>query len=207
VHTEMNIVYTLLLALGAFLLGAVPFSVIVGRKLLAKDITRYGDGNPGATNVFRAGSVKAGLLAVFLDVAKGVPFIVLAYTPLHLPPASFAITGISAVMGHAFSPCLRWRGGKAISVTFGVLVALPERRIFLVFLIFMLIGFLILDTDSWIPILSSAGTSLFLILKDGPSWGLLLMLCILGIFIVKHYESLRILPRLNSRVLRWVKDR
>ncbi|MFA5310026.1 MAG: glycerol-3-phosphate acyltransferase [Dehalococcoidales bacterium] len=203
----MDTTNTVLLAIGAFLLGAVPFSVLIGRGLMRKDITTYGDGNPGAANVFRAGSIKMGLLAVLMDVAKGVPMVLIASEVCHLPGISLALIGTSAVLGHAFSPFLKMRGGKAISVTFGVLLAMPQRDILLVFIIFMLIGFMVLNTDSWIPVLGSTGTSVYLFLTDGRSWSLLLMLCILGIFIIKHFESLRTLPGWNGRLLRWVQSR
>src|SRR4030042_3026585 len=111
----MEILSTVLLALGGFLLGAVPFSVIIGRLFLRKNIQEYGDGNPGAVNVFRAGSVKAGLLAVFLDIVKGIPFVLLAHVWLDLPALSVVAVAVSAILGHAFSPFLRWHGGKAVS--------------------------------------------------------------------------------------------
>ena len=81
----MELRYFTILALCAFGLGACPFSLWVGRWFLGRDIRNYGDGNPGAVNVFRAGGRKAGLLAVLLDVAKGVPFVWLAHSFFELP--------------------------------------------------------------------------------------------------------------------------
>ena len=109
----MDAIYTVLLALGAFLLGACPFSVILGRWFLKKDIREYGDGNPGAANVFRAGGHKLGYLAVFLDVVKGVPFVLLAHTVFGFSNLALIPIGLCAILGHAFSPFLKWRGGKA----------------------------------------------------------------------------------------------
>ena len=57
-----------------FGLGSVPFSVLIGRRVLGKNIREYGDGNPGAFNVFKAGGQKSGYLAIALDVGKGVPW-------------------------------------------------------------------------------------------------------------------------------------
>ncbi|MBN8621452.1 MAG: glycerol-3-phosphate acyltransferase, partial [Anaerolineae bacterium] len=62
----------------AFLCGALPFSVWLGRLALRTDIRRYGDGNPGATNVFRAGGKWIGVLAAILDGAKGMLPVLLA---------------------------------------------------------------------------------------------------------------------------------
>jgi len=118
--------YFALLILCAFWLGACPFSVWIGQWLLGKDIRDYGDGNPGAVNVFRAGGRKSGFLAIFLDVAKGVPFVVLAHSFFGLSEAIVLAVALSAILGHAFSPLLHLRGGKSVAVTFGVLLALPQ---------------------------------------------------------------------------------
>jgi glycerol-3-phosphate acyltransferase PlsY len=200
----MDVIFTILLAIAAFILGGVPFSVIIGRWLLREDITTYGDGNPGAVNVFRAGGHKAGYLAVFLDVAKGVPFVLLTHTILQLSGLSIIIVAVSAVLGHAFSPFLRWRGGKAIAVTFGVLLALPAHEVLLAFIAFVLLGFLLIDVDAWTIIFGATGTVAYLAVSKGSSWEPLLMLCILIILIIKHFEALHTLPRFHGRLFRWV---
>ena len=143
--TFVEIVFTILLAIAAFLVGAIPFSVIIGHWFLRKDVRHYGDGNPGAVNVFRAGGHKTGILAVIMDVAKGVPFVLLAHTVAGLGIVSVIIIGLCAILGHAFSPFLHWRGGKAIAVTFGVLLALPEHEILLAFIVFTVLGFLFIE--------------------------------------------------------------
>ena len=81
----MEIFYFASLAVLAFCLGACPFSLWVGKWLLGKDIRSYGDGNPGAINVFRAGGRKAFALAMFLDIGKGIPFVFLAHSYFELP--------------------------------------------------------------------------------------------------------------------------
>jgi glycerol-3-phosphate acyltransferase PlsY len=202
----MDTVYTVLLAIAAFLLGAIPFSVIIGRWLLDKDITTYGDGNPGAANVFRAGGQKVGLLAVFLDIAKGVPFVLLAHTVLHLSDLSIIIVAISAILGHAFSPFLRWQGGKAIAVTFGVLLALPQHDILFAFMACTFLGFLLIEVDAWTVLFGATGTLAYLAVTRGSSWELLLMIFILAILAVKHFEALHTLPRFRGRLFRWVQS-
>ncbi len=202
----MDVVYTALLAIAGFGLGSVPFSVLVGRGLLGKNIQEYGDGNPGAVNVFRAGGRKTGLLAVVLDIAKGVPFVWLAYSWLELPEPAIVLIALSAVLGHAFSPFMRWHGGKAVAVTFGVLLALPQHEILLAFIAFFVAGFLFLDNDAWITVLGAAGTLAYLALTGSPAWTILLMSCILALFIFKQFEGLRSLPRLRGRFVRWVQS-
>ena len=202
----MEIFYTALLALVAFLLGAFPFSVLIGRWFLRKDITAYGDGNPGAANVFRAGGRKLGYLAVFLDVAKGVPVVFLAYSFFGLPDLAIVAVAIGAILGHAFSPFLRWRGGKSVAVTFGVLLALPQHEMLIVFIIFVVLGFLFIEIDAWTVMFGAIGSLSYLAVTRGSSWETLLMLCILAIFAVKHFEELRILPGFKGRLVRWLQS-
>lgn len=202
----MDIIGTALLAIAGFGLGSVPFSVLIGRLLLKKNIQEYGDGNPGSANVFRAGGRKTGFLAVVLDIAKGVPFVWLAHYWLALPELSIVIVAMSAVLGHAFSPFLRWHGGKAVAVTFGVLIALPQHEVALSFIALAIAGFLFIDNDSWIVIFGAAGTLAYLAMTGSPAWTILLMSCVLALFIFKHFDNLRSLPRLHGRLIRWLQS-
>jgi len=198
----MEELYTAWLAIAAFFLGAIPFSVIIGHLLLKKDITKYGDGNPGSANVFRAGSVKLGLLAVVLDVAKGIPIVLLSHRVFGLSEISMVIIAISAVLGHAFSPFLHWHGGKAIAVTFGVMLGLPQYDVLLVFIIAMVLCFIFVKIDAWKIIIGAAGTLAYLAFVKGDSWEPLLMLCLLTILVIKHFEDLHTLPSFRVNLLR-----
>jgi glycerol-3-phosphate acyltransferase PlsY len=200
------IFYTALLALAAFTLGALPFSVIIGRLFLHKDITGYGDGNPGAANVFRAGGGKLGYLAVFLDLAKGIPFVFLAYTLFDLPYLSVVIVAVCAVMGHAFSPFLHWHGGKSIAITFGVLIALPEHEILFAFMVMMILGALLIRVDAWAVVFGAAGTLAFLTVTGAEGWEKLLVLCLLVIMAVKQFSGLRSSPGIGGWLLRWFQS-
>lgn len=202
----MDIITLLLLAIAAFGLAAIPFSLLVGRWLLGKDIREYGDGNPGAVNVFRAGGQKAGYLAVFLDVAKGVPFVFLAHSFFGLSSLAVVAVGVSAILGHAFSPFLHWRGGKAVAVTFGVLLALPQHEALLAFTACMVLGALFIEADAWTVIFGAAGSLAYLAVTRGSSWEVLLMLCILTVFAVKHFESLHTFPGFRGRLVRWLQS-
>ena len=201
----METVYTVSLALAAFILGAIPFSVIIGKWLLNKNITDYGDGNPGAANVFRAGGNKAGYLAIFLDVAKGVPFVFLSHSVFDLSLLATIAVALSAVLGHAFSPFLHWHGGKAVAITFGVMLGLPQYDILLAFMACMVLGFLLIEIDAWTVIFGAAGTLAYLAIVKGNSWEPLLMLCILAILVIKHFEALHTIPGFRGRLLRWVQ--
>lgn len=115
---------TVLLFIAAgFLSGSLMFSLWLGR-LRGVDIRRYGDGNPGATNMMIAGGVGWGVLAMLLDVFKGaIPVFIARYVAL-IDGAPLVLVALAPVFGHVFSPFLGFRGGKAVAVTFGVWMGL-----------------------------------------------------------------------------------
>ena len=202
----MVVFHTALLALAAFLIGALPFSVIIGRVFLHKDITEYGDGNPGAANVFRAGGGKLGYLAVFLDIVKGAPIVFIAHALFDMPMLSTVTIAVCAVMGHAFSPFLHWRGGKSIAVTFGVFIALPEHEILIAFVILMVLCNVVIRPEAWSVMIAAFSTLAFLFFFGADSWERLLMLCILAIFTVKHLRELRNAPGFGGFLFRWIRS-
>ena len=203
----VEVFYSTLLAASAFCLGACPFSVWIGRWLLDKDIRDYGDGNPGAANVFRAGGRKSGCLALILDIGKGVPFVALAHSSFGLPEAAVMAVGLSAILGSAFSPILRLKGGKSLAVTGGVLLALPQHELLIVFAVFMFLGFLFIEIDAWTVMVGPAGSLIYLVTTKGSSWESLFMLCLLVILAVKHFDDLQTIPRFKIRLIAWLRSR
>ena len=107
-----------------FLAGSLPFSVWLGRLALKQDITRYGDANPGATNVLRAGGKGWGALALLLDTAKALLPVSAAYYWAGMEDWRAIPIALAPIAGHAFSPFLHWRGGKAVATTLGTWMAL-----------------------------------------------------------------------------------
>ena len=196
-----------ILALAAFWLGACPFSVWVGRWFLGKEVREYGDHNPGATNVFRAGGRKSYILAALLDIAKGVPFVYLTHAYWGLPGMAVVVVALSAILGSAFSPFLGFRGGKSIAVTFGVLLSLPQLEVFFALLVFLLIAFLFIEKDAWIVITGAAGTLAYLGITKGNSWESMLMLGVLVVLTVKHFSDLKTVPTRRVRILAWLQSR
>lgn len=202
-----DITITILLATAAFLLGSCPFSIWIGRWRLNADIRQYGDGNPGAVNVFRAGDVKAGIIAIILDIGKGFPFVFIAHFHFGLPGLLVAAIGLSAILSHAFSPFLRFRGGKALAVTGGVLLALPQYQLFILFIVFIFTAYLFIEQDAWTTMAAPAGSLTYLLLTHGNSWELLFTLGVLIVFTIKQYESLKTVPRFRLKPIRWYQSR
>ena len=102
-----------------FLLGSIPFAVWLGRLLSHRDVREVGDGNPGTANAFRAAGWRTGVPVLVLEIGKaGVP-VGLANWVFGVGPWGLVPVALAPVLGHAFSPFLRFRGGKAIAPTFG----------------------------------------------------------------------------------------
>ncbi len=204
----MEILYFAILVVLAFGLGACPFSMWIGRAILHKDIRTYGDANPGAYNVLRAGGRWAFALAMAADIGKGIPFVVLAHYYFGLPDAMVMAVGLSAILGHAFSPILRFAGGKSLAVTAGVLVALPQHEIIISVLIFMLLAFLLIDVDAWKVVFALSATTIYLIVAKGLSLEPLFTICVMAILAVKHWHDLRTTkPKLKGKLITWIHDR
>jgi glycerol-3-phosphate acyltransferase PlsY len=196
-----------LLTLAAFWLGACPFSLWVGHWFLGKDIREYGDGNPGTVNVFRAGGRKSGFLALVLDVGKGMPFVFLSYAFFGLAEPLAMLVGLCAMLGHAFSPILKLRGGKSIAVTFGVLIALPQQEMLFAFAAFILLGFFFIENNAWLVMLGPAGALAYLAVTGMGFWYSLFMSCVLILMVIKHFNELKTVPRPKVRVLAWLQSR
>ncbi|MEO6248941.1 MAG: glycerol-3-phosphate 1-O-acyltransferase PlsY [Sphingomicrobium sp.] len=111
----------LALALG-YLLGSIPFGLIVTRLAGKGDIRAIGSGNIGATNVLRTGSKKLAALTLLLDAAKGAVAILLAAALLGRGVLPYAATG--ALVGHLYPVWLRFKGGKGVATLLGILVPL-----------------------------------------------------------------------------------
>ncbi len=105
----------------AYLIGAIPFSYLIARWRAGIDIYEHGEGNVGARNVYHVVGPAWGVLAGVLDVAKGTAAFFVAHR-LTLSQAAFLTCGLAAPLGHNFSPFLRLRGGKGVSVTLGFLL-------------------------------------------------------------------------------------
>jgi acyl phosphate:glycerol-3-phosphate acyltransferase len=106
----------------AYVLGSIPFGLILTKLAGIKDIRTIGSGNIGATNVMRTGHKTLGLLTLLLDAGKGYAAVALAH---YIYANNFAIlAGFFAVIGHVFPVWLRFRGGKGVATTIGVFFAL-----------------------------------------------------------------------------------
>lgn len=125
-----TILLSLVVAAFSYLIGAIPFALLIGKWFFATDVRTAGSGNLGATNVMRVLGWKAGLAVFLLDAAKGAVCVVFA-SVIH-PAAAGELTQdilyigamIAAVMGHSYSPYIGFRGGKGVATAAGAILVL-----------------------------------------------------------------------------------
>ena len=110
----------------AYLVGSIPFAVLVTRAMGLPDPRSFGSGNPGATNVLRTGSKLAAVLTLVGDALKGWVAVWVAWAA-GLSSEIIAAVGLAAFLGHVFSVWLRFKGGKGVATAAGVLFALDWR--------------------------------------------------------------------------------
>ncbi|MGE0704195.1 MAG: glycerol-3-phosphate 1-O-acyltransferase PlsY [Vicinamibacterales bacterium] len=112
-----------LIVVSAYLIGSVPFALILARRWGA-DLRQVGSGNLGAANVLRSSGVKAGVLVALLDMSKGAVSVVLAQRLSQGAADASAAAGIAAIVGHIYPVWLGFRGGKGVAAACGVFAML-----------------------------------------------------------------------------------
>jgi len=125
-----------------YLLGSIPFGLLIGRRSAKVDVRQYGSGKTGATNVLRAAGKKAAALVVILDVSKGVLAVLFAGLIIrgdYLVVGEFGLgmlvaqvlAASAAIIGHIFPVFLKFKGGRGVAPFFGGLIALcPAAAVF-----------------------------------------------------------------------------
>ena len=148
----------------AFVCGSFPFSVWLGKIFIGLDVRQFGDGNPGATNVFKAGNNLVGLIALILDISKAAVPVGFSYFNLNIKGAAMILIAIAPIVGHAFSPFLDFKGGKAIAAAFGVWIGLTTWKVSLPGVVAVLIGTSIFTSSGWSVMFALGGILTILVI-------------------------------------------
>ncbi len=150
----------LLYICGSYLLGSIPFSVIIGYAFAGVDVRKSGSGNAGATNVYRVAGPVAAAVAAILDIAKGAVPVMLARS--FFPDSEWVplASGVASVIGHIFPIFAGFRGGKGINTLLGMFLMLLPLEVGVCLLVF---GIVFASTRIVSVSSMSAGVSLSLI--------------------------------------------
>jgi glycerol-3-phosphate acyltransferase PlsY len=156
---------------GSYLIGSIPWSWLVVRWKTGRDVREVGSGNVGATNAMRAAGRWAGLLALLLDVAKGVaPVLIVRAIGTTMLVESLA--ALAAVIGHMYPVWLRFRGGKGVATAAGAMGALAPLPALLAAAVF----FVVVAVTRYVSlgsIVAMASFPLFVVLladRSQPPW-------------------------------------
>ncbi|MGC8894564.1 MAG: glycerol-3-phosphate acyltransferase [candidate division WOR-3 bacterium] len=196
----------ILWAVLGFLLGSIPFSVIIGRLFLSKDIREFGDRNPGAANVWRAGGgTPLGMLAVLLDFSKGFVPVFLARFWLGVSGVGLVLVALGPVLGHAFSPFLRFKGGKAVATTFGVWAGFTLLEGPLALSVSMGAIHLWQKTNAWTVFIGFMGLLAYLLIRNADIFTLTVWTGNAAVVVWKHLPELREPMRLRPVLAKGLK--
>lgn len=146
-----------------FICGSLPFSVWLSKLFLGLDVRQFGDGNPGATNVFKAGSPILGIITLLLDVTKSALPIGICYSELGIRGLPMVLIALAPLTGSIFSPFLGFRGGKSLAVALGIWIGLTTWQVSVPAVTGILIGTLLLSSAGW-GMLTSMGVILITLL-------------------------------------------
>lgn len=187
----------------AFFCGSLPFSVWLGRAVSGRDVRDVGDGNPGATNVGRVGGAKWGVLAAVLDILKAA--IPVGYVYWFVPDVPFwtmVAVALAPIIGHAFSPFLRFKGGKAVAASGGTWIGLTVYEFITVGGLMLLFWYKSVKVSGWAVMLMMGSVGLYMLLAHPDP---LLMTVWAGNTLLlawKHRDDLRQPPGVRD----WVKQ-
>ncbi len=179
----------ILWCLGAFLCGSIPFGLVLVKLAGKGDVREHGSGNIGATNVSRVGGKALGIVTLLLDILKGFLPVYLA-KQFSLGESALSMLALFAVLGHVFTPWLKFQGGKGVATALGVALAfraamvLPALGVFIV----LVLAFRYVSLGS---VMAAMALPFVLLWKGATPLVILLWVDISFIVIAKHHENIR----------------
>jgi glycerol-3-phosphate acyltransferase PlsY len=191
---QFDLTFVLIALVGGYLLGSIPFGLVLTRMAGLGDIRSIGSGSIGATNVLRTGRKGLAAATVLLDGGKGVVAVLIAWLLFGVGASLFA--GLGAVLGHLFPVWLRFKGGKGVATTLGVLLTVEFSLGVIACLTWLAVAFLF-RISSLAALVAMAVTTLcawiFAFVLD-QRWSTLevaVLLTVLSILVfAKHHENI-----------------
>jgi glycerol-3-phosphate acyltransferase PlsY len=188
--------YVILAAAIGYLLGSIPFGLLLTRAAGLGDIRQIGSGNIGATNVLRTGNKKLAVVTLTLDLAKGVAAVLIG--ALWGPEPALAAAG-AVVIGHMFPVWLGFRGGKGVATALGVLLALAWPVALLAAAVWLAVAVLCRYSSLAALIGAAIAAASAAFLADRPTAAAIAGIAVL--VILRHHENIRrLLAGTESRI-------
>ena len=196
---ELGLMNIFLVILFAYLIGSIPFGIIISKIMGLGNLRNIGSGNIGATNVLRTGNKLAAILTLIFDLLKGAIAVIITYYIFNDTTAQIA--ALSSFLGHCFPIWLKFKGGKGVATFIGISLALYWPAGILICLTWVLIAFLS-RTSSLSALISSLSSILWVWVLGAPS--AVFIMTVLTILIwYRHTENIKRIikntePKINN---------
>ena len=151
-------IYAVIIAIGAYLIGSINFSILLSRIILGKDIRQSGSGNAGATNMLRTYGKKMGVLTLLLDLLNGIVVIVVCRL-MSIGEEWTYIAGVCVALGHNYPIFFGFKGGKGVATSLGVAFVLDWQIGILV----AVIGVSVIAITRYVSLGSMLGGAIFIV--------------------------------------------
>ncbi len=188
----------------AYLLGSIPFALIVGKVGYKLDIREHGSGNLGATNAFRVLGKKAGIIVTLADILKGtiatlVPLLAGLFYDIEV---SRLLIGIFAVLGHTYPIFAKFKGGKAVATSGGIILGVNPLLFLAIMATFLLTLYLFKYVSLASMVTGVVATIICLFLND---WLLFLMVFSLTLFVLyRHKDNIKRIKNKTEPKIKWM---
>lgn len=196
---ELGLMNIFLVILFAYLIGSIPFGIIISKIMGLGNLRNIGSGNIGATNVLRTGNKLAAILTLIFDLLKGAIAVIITYYIVNDTTAQIA--ALSSFLGHCFPIWLKFKGGKGVATFIGISLALYWPAGILICLTWVLTAFLS-RISSLSALISSLSSILWVWILGVPS--AVLVMTVLTILIwYRHIENIKRIikntePKINN---------
>jgi len=196
---ELGLMNIFLVILFAYLIGSIPFGIIISKIMGLGNLRNIGSGNIGATNVLRTGNKLAAILTLIFDLLKGAISVIITYYIFNDTTAQIA--ALSSFLGHCFPIWLKFRGGKGVATFIGISLALYWPAGILICLTWVLTAFLS-RVSSLSALISSLSSILWVWILGVPS--AVFVMTVLTILIwFRHIENIKRIikntePKINN---------
>ena len=176
----------LIVGIASYLMGSIPFGLILTKIFLKKDIRDIGSGNIGATNVLRTGNKLIGYLTLVLDITKAI--IPVIYVKINFPELIY-IASLCAFLGHVFPIWLKFKGGKGVATYVGILFSI-NISLGIVFISCWMIIFLLSKYSSLSSIVASLSVPVYLLIEGNIDTVIFFIIMFVLIFFT-HRENIK----------------
>ena len=176
----------LVIGIASYLMGSIPFGLILTKIFLKKDIREIGSGNIGATNALRTGNKLIGYSTLILDIAKAI--IPVIYVKFNYPDIIY-IASLCAFLGHVFPIWLKFKGGKGVATYVGILFSI-NIILGLIFVVFWVFIFLLSKYSSLSSIIASISVPIYILITGQINDAIFFAIMFILIFFT-HRENIK----------------